>query len=787
MADLSSQIDALLAESVTAAVEREQATFPALLQATDGGVVLFGAGRLGRLCARGLSRAGVPVRAVCDGNQELHGTALEGAEVIDPSEAALRFGGKALFVVAIWTGTARENMVERIAWLKGLGCRHVTTFAPLLWACGRDELPFHALDLPSRLLEQAEPIRRLAGLLGDDESRRVLLAALRQRLWGEFDDRAPAHDQYFPVDLVGLTDREIVADGGAFDGDTLHDFLRRTGMHFGEYHAFEPDPVNLDRLRERIVGLPSVVRERIHIHPVALHDRPAELKFANHGSQTSQVAVAGDVLVPGRTLDHMLVNRPVSFLKLDVEGAERSALNGALRILGTHRPVVAVCVYHGPSDLWDIPWWLHGVLPASRLFLRQHGFDGWETVCYAIPPERQFRSPPAGVAHRPCPVCASAGAREVLHRQRFFEGPLGDGYDVVVCANCGAGFADGIPGQEKLDRYYAERSKYTYAHAEGAESPYDFRRFEAIADQLEQHLPAKDARILDIGCATGGLLAVLKQRGYVGVAGSDPSPACAAAAGRLHGIEVRVATLAEHRSWVERFDAVVLVGVLEHVRDVREAVMIAAGLLKPAGVLYCAQPDVEAFGDCKNAPYQQFSTEHVNFFSCGSLVRLLGNAGLATQATWRWMVEWREGMTDSVVSGVFARGPSAAGVDRVTGPALRRYIVRSREQDTVILGRLERLVQTQEPVLVWGAGTVTRRLLASTMLAQVNIIAFVDANPALQEGLLAGRPVLNPAGLATRPETILICSQVFEAEIRGMICNQLRLANPIRSLFSPAT
>jgi 2-polyprenyl-3-methyl-5-hydroxy-6-metoxy-1,4-benzoquinol methylase len=406
------------------------------------------------------------------------------------------------------------------------------------------------------------------------------------------------------------------------------------------------------------------------------------------------------------------------------------------------------------------------------------------------------------------------GAREMLHRQRFFEGPLGGGYDVTVCGNCGAGFADGIPSQAELDRYYAERSKYTYAHANGAESPYDFKRFELIADQLEPHLPSKDARILDIGCATGGLLAVLKRRGYANVLGSDPSPACADAARRLHGIEVRAAALAEHAAWEDRFDVVLLVGVLEHLHEVRPAVKTIARLLRPGGLLYCAQPDVEAFAACENAPFQQFSMEHVNFFSQHSLQRLMAAEGLAPRRTWRWMVEWREGITDSVVSGVFSgekgegnrdvgnggshrRGLKGAEnekdrsssdgppSDGVTAPALRDYLALSSAQEAAAIRQIEELVRTREPVLIWGAGTLTRRLLATTALGRANIVAFVDSNPALCGQTLAGRVVLSPGDLAGRVETVLICSRVFEAEIRRMISRSLHLANRVRSLYPP--
>src|ERR1700677_5030046 len=106
---------------------------------------------------------------------------------------------------------------------------------------------------------------------------------------------------------------------------------------------------------------------------------------------------------------------------------------------------------------------------------------------------------------RPCPVCCDFG-RRILHRQQFLDGPMGEGYDVVVCNRCGAGFADGIPSQAEMDRYYAEQSKYTYDHAGGAESPWDLKRFELTVEQVAPHLKSLDARILDIGCATGGLL-----------------------------------------------------------------------------------------------------------------------------------------------------------------------------------------------------------------------------------------------------------------------------------------
>jgi hypothetical protein len=138
----------------------------------------------------------------------------------------------------------------------------------------------------------------------------------------------------------------------------------------------------------RIRGMPREVQARITVHQAALHSHETELSFTSESGPTSRLASGGSVQVRGVALDRILAGRPVTFLKLDIEGAEQDALQGAARLLTGQQPLAAVCVYHGPDDLWRIPLQLHTCMPRSRLFLRQHGFDGWETVCYAIPHER---------------------------------------------------------------------------------------------------------------------------------------------------------------------------------------------------------------------------------------------------------------------------------------------------------------------------------------------------------------------------------------------------------------
>ena len=135
-------------------------------------------------------------------------------------------------------------------------------------------------------------------------------------------------------------------------------------------------------------------------------------------------------------------------------------------------------------------------------------------------------------ALRSCAVCGSIRKLPIFGQSfgAISSGCLLTGYEVVACADCGFCFADGIPEQVVFDEYYAEMSKYEHQESGGHESTYDLARFRQMTAFIEPLLPGPDTRILEIGCATGRLLALLKDHGFTRVTGVDPSPSCAATA-----------------------------------------------------------------------------------------------------------------------------------------------------------------------------------------------------------------------------------------------------------------
>ena len=391
---------------------------------------------------------------------------------------------------------------------------------------------------------------------------------------------------------------------------------------------------------------------------------------------------------------------------------------------------------------------------------------------------------------RDCPICGSA-PRHVLFHQEFeavdHATPV-TGYNVVVCGRCGGSYADGIPDQPAFDRYYRDMSKYEYAQRGGAESEYDSRRLALIADIIAPHLESPDVRILDVGCASGRLLANIRDRGFARVTGLDPSPACATAAARLYSVYVRTMTLAEIARAGEKFDVVIMVGVLEHLRDLDDAFDHLRALLSDAGLLYVEVPDVTAFADWPNAPYQDFSTEHINFFSPISLSNLMLRHGFTRVFLEQNHREQSYKTVMSNLSAVYRKEPASprgeVQFDGQSAAGLERYLAQCAADDERLRAAIDGVVDAGRRILVWGVGTHTSRLMATSRLGEADIAAFIESNSRYHGKTLHGRPILAPEALKDLHEPVLISSRVFEREIADQIRHDLGCSNELILLYN---
>jgi FkbM family methyltransferase len=392
-AELSRELDHLLSEPEPSAVERARSTFDQLAGDLSNRLVLYGAGNLGRKTLAGLRSLGITPLAFSDGNSSLWGTTVDGVTVLSPNEAAVRFGNDAVFLITIWGG-APEPFADRKRALELLGARTVTTFGHLYWKYPATFLPHYAFDLPHRVLQQRDAVRRTFELWSDDESRHEYVAQVRWRLTLDFDGLPlpVTHRTYLATDLYRLTDHEVFVDCGAYDGDTIEDVLSETANHIERILAFEPDTLSYNRCEKFIRSLPTNVRERIELSKLALGAEPGTITFSQTGTPASSVVARADGLdrveIPQVRLDDVLGGAVPTFIKMDIEGAEPDALRGASKTVSAAAPILTVCAYHQQDHLWTIPLLIDGTRRGYRFFLRPHLLEVWDLVCYAVPEDR---------------------------------------------------------------------------------------------------------------------------------------------------------------------------------------------------------------------------------------------------------------------------------------------------------------------------------------------------------------------------------------------------------------
>ena len=369
---------------------QERACFDELAGGADTPLVLFGAGNLGRRTLAGLRRQGVEPLAFADNSPTLQGEVLDQKPVLSPREAAKMFRADAAFVVTSWSPVRNLVFPAVVDQLRLYGGGRVVPFVPLYWKHPQEFLPYNCIDLPHRLYEDGDAVREAYARLHDDRSRSEYLLQL-SRLLSMMDSidlpRGGHQKSYFPPDLVRLGSAEVFVDCGAFDGDSIGDFLASSMRPPVSIVAFEPDRSLASQLESRLELLEDETRRLVHVEKSAVGSADGWARFTADGTAGARVTRHGETVVRQRSLDSALSQLTPTFIKMDIEGSEMSALAGAWRVIRRARPVLAVCVYHLQADLYRIPNAIGRACEDYTVYLRRQGSDG-DLVCFGIPNER---------------------------------------------------------------------------------------------------------------------------------------------------------------------------------------------------------------------------------------------------------------------------------------------------------------------------------------------------------------------------------------------------------------
>lgn len=188
-------------------------------------------------------------------------------------------------------------------------------------------------------------------------------------------------NQYF--DVFEPAPDEIYIDAGTFDGGTILRFYDWTKGNYKKIYAFEPIENMCEVISEKMKkeGIKNV-----QILNNAVWHREETLNFFEQGSG-SAISSNGGITVQGVDIDSVVRQEKVTFIKMDVEGSELKALEGAEKTIRENKPRLAICIYHKRMDLLEIGTYLLELVPEYKFYIRHYFSNIWETVLYAVVPE----------------------------------------------------------------------------------------------------------------------------------------------------------------------------------------------------------------------------------------------------------------------------------------------------------------------------------------------------------------------------------------------------------------
>ena len=348
-------------------------------------ILIYGTGVFAQDIQRVLTDHGLPVHGFVD-HMVRQTPSLNGIPVFTPETVQVSSKTGRDPVVVLGIHNYQANIPQIIQRLGACGFTRVVTtielydfFGDVLgvryWLTSRDFYP------------PLEPVlEELLALWSDESSRSLYRSILEFRLRGDASLLPPPDlvNPYHPLDLPAWQSPLRFVDCGAFNGDTLAEFIRND-IEIEAVAAFEPDLVNFNQLTHFIVDnrekMPSA-----QLWPCGVFSSTRQLKFETGQGMASNISSTGTMVIQCVALDEVLPTFSPNLIKMDIEGAEYDALLGARNLIAAYQPRLAISLYHRPEHLWQLPLLVERLAPGKYQFMmRSHAQDDFDLVLYAIP------------------------------------------------------------------------------------------------------------------------------------------------------------------------------------------------------------------------------------------------------------------------------------------------------------------------------------------------------------------------------------------------------------------
>ena len=338
------------------------------LKNADKPILLYGMGNGADMIIKVLESYGIDYEDTFASDGFVRGHSFHGKRVLSFSEAKEKYGD---FIIIVTFAVHDDKTMSFISELSD----NFELYAPTVSVV--DGSPFtHKF-----FKDNEDNFKKAYEMLADEKSKEDYLNILRFKLSGDVKYLLKAHSEKMKLydDVLPLSEDEAIVDLGAYDGDTVREFLNVTGGRYKNIIALEPDEKNFRKLERKTEGLPNLTCLNL-----GAWDKEETLYFAKKSGRNSRLEESG-VPVSFNSVDN-IVKEKVTFIKMDIEGAELKALEGAKNTVALYKPKLYVCAYHRNEDMFTLPFKIKELFEGYKIYFRQHPYiPAWESNFYAVP------------------------------------------------------------------------------------------------------------------------------------------------------------------------------------------------------------------------------------------------------------------------------------------------------------------------------------------------------------------------------------------------------------------
>lgn len=327
-------------------------------------VVVYGMGNGADKVLDEFDRLGITVKGVTASDDFVRGQIFRGHKVTKLSE----FDGE--FIIAVAFATCIPEVMNRIYSL----CEKYRVLVPCVPVFG-DEI------FNREFVEKYEDKIKSAYELFKDESKKIFAGCVNFMFGGELETLRSITTQKNEVfeNILCLNKNESYLDLGAYKGDTVEEFLRHCSGKYESITALEPDRRTFKKLCAYLENIPdSAAYQKV------IYSESKTLTFSSKAGRQSTISSKGEE-IESITVDELCKDKTVTYIKMDVEGAEFEAIEGAKETLESQKPKLNIALYHRSRDIFEIPLKIAEINPEYKFCFRRHPYiPCWDMNLYCV-------------------------------------------------------------------------------------------------------------------------------------------------------------------------------------------------------------------------------------------------------------------------------------------------------------------------------------------------------------------------------------------------------------------